>query len=113
MSGGAADEKQAGTEAAEKGERIAKRIARSGHCSRRDAERLIAAGRVRLNGRVLGSPAVTVAAGDRIEIDGAPLADRERTRLWLFHKPKGLVTTHRDPRDDPPSSPPCRPSCRA
>jgi 23S rRNA pseudouridine2605 synthase len=101
MSGGAADEKQAGTEAAEKGERIAKRIARSGHCSRRDAERLIAAGRVRLNGRVLGSPAVTVAAGDRIEIDGAPLADRERTRLWLFHKPKGLVTTNRDPEGRP------------
>jgi 23S rRNA pseudouridine2605 synthase len=99
MSGGAADKTQAGAEA--KGERIAKAIARSGHCSRRDAERLIAAGRVRLNGRVLASPAVNVTASDQIEIDSAPLAPRQRTRLWLFHKPKGLVTTNRDPEGRP------------
>ena len=101
MSGGTADEKQARASGDLKGERIAKAIARSGHCSRRDAERLIEAGRVRLNGRILATPAVNVAATDRIEIDGAPLAARERTRLWLFHKPKGLVTTNRDPEGRP------------
>ncbi len=97
MSGGAADKRQGGADVGKGGERIAKRIARSGHCSRRDAERLIEAGRVRLNGHALASPAVNVTEADRIEIDGSLLAARERTRLWLFHKPKGLVTTNRDP----------------
>jgi 23S rRNA pseudouridine2605 synthase len=101
MSGGAADKRQAGANDGGKGERIAKRIARAGYCSRRDAERLIAAGRVRLNGHVLTSPAVNVVEGDAIEIDGTPLAARDRTRLWLFHKPKGLVTTNRDPEGRP------------
>ncbi len=101
MSGGEADKRQGRGHAEAESERIAKAIARAGHCSRRDAERLIEAGRVRLNGRVLASPAVNVAAGDRIEIDGAPLSPRERTRLWLFHKPKGLVTTNRDPEGRP------------
>lgn len=100
MSGGGADKTQAGADNG-KGERVAKRIARAGHCSRRDAERLIEAGRVRLNGRVLTSPAVNVVESDTIEIDGAPLAPRDRTRLWLFHKPKGLVTTNRDPEGRP------------
>lgn len=86
---------------AEKGERIAKRIARSGLCSRRDAERMIAEGRVKLNGRVLASPGITVKSADRIEVDGEILAGRERTRLWLFNKPKGLVTTNRDPQGRP------------
>ncbi len=95
MSGGGRTEIQAGAD--EKGERIAKRIARSGLASRRDAERMIAEGRVRLNGKPLTTPATIVTAGDRIEIDGAPLAEKERTRLWLFHKPRGLVTTNRDP----------------
>jgi 23S rRNA pseudouridine2605 synthase len=94
MSGGASTERQAG----DKGERVAKRIARSGFCSRRDAERLIAEGRIKLNGRVLTSPAVTVGPADRIEINGEPLAASERTRLFLFNKPKGLVTTNRDPQ---------------
>jgi 23S rRNA pseudouridine2605 synthase len=81
--------------------RVAKAIARSGLCSRRDAERLIAEGRVAVNGKALASPAVTVTRADAITVDGAPLAARERTRLWLFHKPKGLVTTRRDPEGRP------------
>lgn len=87
--------------ASEKGERIAKVIARAGICSRRDAERMIAEKRVRLNGRVLDTPATVVTPEDRIEVDGNALAARERTRLWLFHKPKGLVTTNRDPEGRP------------
>ncbi len=79
------------------GERIAKAIARAGIASRRDAETMILAGRVSLNGQVLDSPAVNVTDADRITVDGEPLPARERTRLWLFHKPRGLVTTARDP----------------
>jgi 23S rRNA pseudouridine2605 synthase len=86
----------AGGEEAE-GERIAKRLARVGIASRRDAEELIAAGRVRVNGRVLESPAFNVTADDVIELDGNPLPPVERTRLFLFHKPAGVVTTSRDP----------------
>jgi 23S rRNA pseudouridine2605 synthase len=80
----------------EKGERIAKRLARAGVCSRRDAERLIEAGRVTLNGEVLETPAVTVTDKDQISVDGKPVAVIEPTRLWLYHKPAGLVTSHRD-----------------
>jgi len=79
------------------GERIAKRIARAGLCSRRDAERWIGEGRVAVNGEVLQSPARNVAAADLITVDGRPLPERDHTRLWLFHKPRGLVTTSRDP----------------
>ncbi len=82
-------------------ERIAKRIARSGLCSRRDAERLIAEGRVAVNGRRLDTPAVTVTEADRVTVDGKALAEAEHTRLWLYHKPKGLVTTNRDPEGRP------------
>lgn len=81
----------------EAGERIAKRLARAGIASRRDAETLIASGRVRVNGAILASPAVNVRPDDRIEIDGQPLPPTERTRLFLFHKPAGVVTTNRDP----------------
>lgn len=78
-------------------ERIAKRLARAGVASRRDAEAMIAAGRVAVNGKVLSSPAFNVTMDDRIEVDGKPIPAIERTRLFLFHKPAGVVTTNRDP----------------
>lgn len=79
------------------GERIAKRLARVGIASRRDAEELIAAGRVKVNGKVLSSPALNVQVEDVIELDGTVLPPIERTRVFLFHKPGGVVTTNRDP----------------
>ncbi|MCB1363503.1 MAG: rRNA pseudouridine synthase [Rhodobacteraceae bacterium] len=78
------------------GERIAKVLARAGVASRRDAERMIQAGRVSVNGRTLDTPALNVTEGDRIAVDGKPLAQAEPARLWLYHKPAGLVTTARD-----------------
>lgn len=79
-----------------KPERIAKVMARAGLCSRREAERWIADGRVLVNGEMLTTPARTVTDKDTIVVDGTPLPERDRTRLFLFHKPKGLVTTRRD-----------------
>ena len=79
------------------GERIAKVIARAGLASRREAEVWIAAGRVSVNGTVISSPALNVTPSDRIAVDGSPLRARERTRLFLYHKPRALVTTHSDP----------------
>jgi 23S rRNA pseudouridine2605 synthase len=78
------------------GERIAKVMARAGLCSRRDAERWIAEGRVRLDGTVLTSPAVLVTPDRDIQVDGKPIPKAEKARLWRYHKPTGLVTTHRD-----------------
>lgn len=86
---------------AESGERIARVMARAGLCSRRDAEAWVEAGRVMVNGRVILSPALDVTNRDRIEVDGRPLPERERTRLWLYHKPRGLVTTASDPEKRP------------
>ncbi len=83
------------------GERIAKVMARAGLCSRREAEAWIAAGRVAVNGAVIASPALNVTGADRIAVDGAPMPTRERTRLFLYHKPAGLVTTHADPGGRP------------
>ena len=83
------------------GERIAKVIARAGLASRREAEEWIAAGRVAVNGAVIDSPALNVTATDRISVDGAALPGRERTRLFLYHKPRGLLTTRVDPRGRP------------
>ena len=79
-------------------QRIAKVLARAGLCSRRDAERWIADGRVAVDGTVLTSPAVTVTEASEIRVDGKPLPERDRARLWRYHKPTGLVTTHRDER---------------
>jgi 23S rRNA pseudouridine2605 synthase len=83
------------------GERIAKAMARAGLCSRREAEAWITAGRVAVNGAMIASPALNVTPADRIVIDGQPLPQRERTRLFLYHKPRGLVTTHADPQGRP------------
>jgi 23S rRNA pseudouridine2605 synthase len=86
---------------AQGGERIAKVMARAGLCSRREAEGWINAGRVTVNGMAITSPALDVTPDDRIEIDGQPLPQRERTRLFLYHKPRGLVTTSADPQGRP------------
>jgi 23S rRNA pseudouridine2605 synthase len=82
-------------------ERIAKRIARAGLCSRREAERWIADGRVAVDGEVLTSPAVTVDDTSLITVDGAPLREPERHRLFRFHKPRGVLTTADDPEGRP------------
>ncbi len=77
--------------------RVAKIMARAGLCSRRDAESWIAAGRVAVNGAVIDTPALNIRPGDRVTVDGMPLPEREQTRLFLFHKPRGCVTTAKDP----------------
>ena len=87
--------------AGEKGERIAKRLARAGLCSRRDAERWIADGRVSVDGKVLDSPALAVTDASDIRVDGKPIPEPEPPRLWRYHKPAGLVTTHKDERGRP------------
>jgi 23S rRNA pseudouridine2605 synthase len=83
------------------GERIAKVLSRAGLASRRDAEEWIVQGRVTVNGRVINSPALDVTGNDVITVDGKPLPPRERTRLFMFHKPRGLMTTHADPEGRP------------
>ena len=84
-----------------RGERIAKWLARAGVASRRDAERLLAEGQVRLNNAVVNHPATFVSPGDLVTVGGRLVDAPERTRLWRYHKPDGLVTTHRDPQDRP------------
>ena len=78
------------------GDRIAKVLARAGVASRREAERMIEAGRVSVNGKTIDSPALNVTAKDKIIVDGKPVSEPEPSRLWLYHKPAGLVTTTRD-----------------
>ena len=85
----------------DRGERIAKWLARAGVASRRDAERLLADGKIRLNNQVVQHPATFVQPGDLVQVAGRVVDAPERTRLWLYHKPDGLVTTHRDPEDRP------------
>ncbi len=88
-------------QATPEGERIAKVIARAGVCSRREAEKLIAEGRVTVDGRVLSSPALNVTGAEKIVVDGNPLPQQEPTRLWRYYKEAGLVTTARDPEGRP------------
>jgi len=78
------------------GDRIAKVLARAGVASRREAERMIAAGRVAVDGKTIDSPALNVTAKARILVDGKPIAAAEPPRVWLYHKPTGLVTTTSD-----------------
>ena len=80
-------------------ERIAKRIARAGLCSRRNAESWIRAGRITVNGRILETPAFLVGPNDRILVDNKPLPKQETTRLWRYYKPRGLVVSHIDEQD--------------
>jgi 23S rRNA pseudouridine2605 synthase len=88
-------------EKSDKPERIAKVIARAGLCSRREAERWIADGRVKLDGKVLESPAITVTSANQIIVDGELLPGAEKQKVWRYHKPSGLLTTHNDPEGRP------------
>jgi 23S rRNA pseudouridine2605 synthase len=83
------------------GERIAKVLSRAGLASRRDAEEMVTQGRVAVNGRIINSPALDVTENDAVTVDGKALPPRERTRLFLYHKPRGLMTTHADPEGRP------------
>ena len=79
-------------------ERLARRLSRAGLCSRREAERWIAAGRVAVDGATVATPAFNVDESARITVDGKALPATEAARLWRYHKPRGLITSHRDPR---------------
>lgn len=81
--------------------RIAKAIAEAGICSRRKAEELIAMGKVSVNGEILSSPALNVSESDEIKIDGKTIPKKEKLRIWLYHKPAGLITSHNDPQGRP------------
>jgi 23S rRNA pseudouridine2605 synthase len=83
------------------GDRIAKVMARAGLCSRREAEAWIADGRVKVNGQKITSPALNVTDRDDIRVDGKPLPDKEKIRLWRYNKPRGLLTTAKDPQGRP------------
>ena len=82
-------------------DRLAKVMARAGLCSRRDAEAWISSGRVTVNGKKVITPAFNVTSRDKITVDGQPLAERQGTRIWLYHKPAGLVVTEKDPEGRP------------
>lgn len=84
-----------------RGDRIAKYLARAGVASRRDAEKLLAEGAVKLNGKPVTHPATFVSAGDVIQVHGKVVEAPDRTRVWRYYKPEGLVTTHRDPEGRP------------
>jgi 23S rRNA pseudouridine2605 synthase len=82
-----------------KGDRIAKIIARHGVCSRREAEKMIDAGRVKVDGKIIDSPALVLEDSTRILVDDTPLPVKQKTRLWLYNKPPGLITSHKDEQD--------------
>jgi 23S rRNA pseudouridine2605 synthase len=84
-----------------KGDRIAKVLARAGVASRREAERMIEAGRVSVNGKQILSPALNISEKDKVTVDGKPLEAPEPPRMWLYHKPVGTVTTTKDEQDRP------------
>ena len=88
-------------EKGERGERIAKWLARAGVASRRDVERLLAEGRLKLNNAAVTHPATFVGPGDLVQVDGRVVEAPDRARLWRYHKPPGLMTTHRDPQGRP------------
>ena len=88
-------------DAPERGERIAKWLARAGVASRRDAEKLLTGSRVKVNNVVIDHPASFVQAGDLVQVDGKIVDAPDRARMWRYHKPDGLVTTHRDPEGRP------------
>jgi 23S rRNA pseudouridine2605 synthase len=87
--------------AGREGERLTKMMARAGICSRRDAEKMITEGRVALNGEIVTTQGVKAGPDDVVAVDGKPLMGPEPARLWRYHKPSGLVTTHRDPQGRP------------
>lgn len=89
------------TLSAHAGERLAKRMARAGLCSRREAEAWIAAGIVKVNGKTVTTPALNVTDEDVVVVDGQSVAEKEPVRVWLYHKPAGLVTTHKDEKGRP------------
>ena len=84
-----------------RGDRIAKYLSRAGVASRRDAEKMLSEGAVRLNGHIVNHPATFVSSGDIVQVNGRVVDAPERTRMWRYHKPEGLVTTHRDPEGRP------------
>lgn len=94
-------EENENNEGPEKGQRISKALAHAGLCSRREAERWIEAGRIAVNGKVLDTPAFVVMEKDTITVDGEPIPEKPIPRLWRYHKPAGLITSHSDPQGRP------------
>ena len=86
---------------ANKGERIAKIIARAGLASRRESEKLILDGKVKVNGKTISSPALNLSNNDVVEVDGKLLSPPEKTRIWMYHKPVGLISTSKDEKNRP------------
>ena len=86
---------------AHKGERIAKIIARAGLASRRESEKLILDGKVKVNGKTISSPALNLSNNDVVEVDGKLLSPPEKTRIWMYHKPVGLISTSKDEKNRP------------